>query len=49
MSMQMEMQTGYLPSDEWVLSVALGMPLEELQSRAAGTGGSAAADADSLR
>ncbi len=31
MSMQMEMQTGYLPSDE-SLSAALGMPVEELQS-----------------
>ena len=30
-SMQMEMQTGYSPSDE-CLSTALGMPLEELQS-----------------
>ena len=31
MSMQMEMQNGYLPSDE-SLSAALGMPVEELQN-----------------
>jgi RNA polymerase sigma factor for flagellar operon FliA len=31
MSMQMEMQNGYLPSDE-TLAASLGMPVEELQS-----------------